>query len=150
TPFNVNTLKRPWLPRPDHPRRAAVSAFGFGGSNFHCVLEEHKPQKPAVDWDGDVQIAALSAPSRDRLLSALDEWHAVTDWDAVGEKSAESRESFRAGDPFRLVMVLQKGGPALSKLAASARTMLRQNGDTLFAHSPDGVYFGQGTSVGKL
>ena len=26
-----------------HPRRAAVSAFGFGGSNFHCVLEEAEP-----------------------------------------------------------------------------------------------------------
>ena len=24
----------------DHPRRASVSAFGFGGSNFHSVLEE--------------------------------------------------------------------------------------------------------------
>ncbi len=25
------------------PRRAAVSAFGFGGTNFHIVLEEHEP-----------------------------------------------------------------------------------------------------------
>ncbi|MCK7511658.1 MAG: hypothetical protein MZV70_51490 [Desulfobacterales bacterium] len=29
----------------DRPRRAAVSAFGFGGSNFHMVLEEHRPVK---------------------------------------------------------------------------------------------------------
>ncbi len=40
SPFYLNTEARPWLPQPGHPRRAAVSAFGFGGSNFHCVLEE--------------------------------------------------------------------------------------------------------------
>ena len=26
-----------------HPRRAGVSAYGFGGTNFHLVLEEHVP-----------------------------------------------------------------------------------------------------------
>jgi len=31
----------PWLARPDQPRRAAVSAFGFGGTNFHVVMEEY-------------------------------------------------------------------------------------------------------------
>jgi acyl transferase domain-containing protein len=32
------------FPRHDGvPRRAAVSAFGFGGTNFHIVLEEHVP-----------------------------------------------------------------------------------------------------------
>ena len=60
SPFYLSALERPWLPRPDHPRRAAVSAFGFGGSNFHCVLEEAEPEKPGVDWDGDVQILAFS------------------------------------------------------------------------------------------
>ena len=38
SPFYVNTEKRPWPGSVDHPRRAAVSGSGFGGSNFHCVL----------------------------------------------------------------------------------------------------------------
>ena len=33
---------RPWLRSADHPRRGAVSAFGFGGTNFHAVLEEYR------------------------------------------------------------------------------------------------------------
>src|SRR5204863_1767138 len=37
SPFYVNTERRPWISSAKHPRRAAISAFGFGGSNFHCV-----------------------------------------------------------------------------------------------------------------
>ena len=41
-PFYVNTEPRPWVHgATDHPRRAGVSAFGFGGTNFHAVLEEY-------------------------------------------------------------------------------------------------------------
>src|SRR5437764_630833 len=55
-PLYVATEKRPWMPSADHPRRAAVSAFGFGGSNFHAVLEEGDPVKHEIDWTGDVEI----------------------------------------------------------------------------------------------
>ncbi len=45
SPFYLNTETRPWFSRKDHPRRAAVSSFGFGGSNFHVVLEEYGKEK---------------------------------------------------------------------------------------------------------
>ncbi|ODU07547.1 MAG: hypothetical protein ABS81_00045 [Pseudonocardia sp. SCN 72-86] len=36
-----NTVTRPWIRDPRRPvRRAAASAMGFGGTNFHVVLEE--------------------------------------------------------------------------------------------------------------
>ncbi|MFE3578859.1 beta-ketoacyl synthase N-terminal-like domain-containing protein, partial [Streptomyces vinaceus] len=42
TPFYVNSQARPWIADPGRDkRRAAVSSFGFGGTNFHMVLEEH-------------------------------------------------------------------------------------------------------------
>jgi acyl transferase domain-containing protein len=41
-PLYVNTKARPWIRDPHRPsRRAAISSFGFGGTNFHVVLEEY-------------------------------------------------------------------------------------------------------------
>jgi acyl transferase domain-containing protein/NAD(P)H-dependent flavin oxidoreductase YrpB (nitropropane dioxygenase family)/acyl carrier protein len=40
-PLYLNTEARPWVHGAAHPRTAGVSAFGFGGTNFHTVLEEY-------------------------------------------------------------------------------------------------------------
>ncbi|MEU6774135.1 beta-ketoacyl synthase N-terminal-like domain-containing protein [Streptomyces sp. NPDC046759] len=40
SPFRVPTRLEPWDSPGDRPRRAAVSAFGVGGTNAHAVLEE--------------------------------------------------------------------------------------------------------------
>src|SRR5207253_3512527 len=40
-PLYLNTEARPWVHGAEHPRTAGVSAFGFGGTNFHTVLEEY-------------------------------------------------------------------------------------------------------------
>ena len=45
SPFYLNTRSRPWIrAEKAPPRRAGVSAFGFGGTNFHYVLEEYTPE----------------------------------------------------------------------------------------------------------
>ena len=41
SPFHLSNQARPWARSDDHPRRASVSSFGFGGSNFHLALEEY-------------------------------------------------------------------------------------------------------------
>ena len=46
-PFRIQTDLRPWERRDtDTPRRAAVSAFGFGGINAHLLVEEWDASKP--------------------------------------------------------------------------------------------------------
>jgi len=44
SPFRVQTDPKPWMKRDKNtPRRAAVSAFGFGGINSHLLFEEWDP-----------------------------------------------------------------------------------------------------------
>lgn len=45
SPFYLNTKVKPWISASDRPRRASVSSFGFGGTNFHVVMQEHKSEQ---------------------------------------------------------------------------------------------------------
>ena len=56
-PFRVNTELREWPTPEGGVRYAGVSAFGFGGANFHAVLEEyvpgrHRPPQEARSYPG--------------------------------------------------------------------------------------------------
>ncbi|OQY18682.1 MAG: hypothetical protein B6I36_06390 [Desulfobacteraceae bacterium 4572_35.1] len=52
SPFEVLSKAQPWTKPTTRPRRAAVSAFGFGGINAHLLLEEWQPQTiPAIHAD---------------------------------------------------------------------------------------------------
>jgi len=42
SPLYLNTEAKPWIHEKNSPRIAGVSAFGFGGTNFHAVLSEYK------------------------------------------------------------------------------------------------------------
>jgi acyl transferase domain-containing protein/3-hydroxymyristoyl/3-hydroxydecanoyl-(acyl carrier protein) dehydratase len=56
--FRVLSESEPWRDRPGRPRRAAISAFGFGGVNAHVLLEE---------WALDDTPRRHSSPSRRAL-----------------------------------------------------------------------------------
>lgn len=148
SPFYVNTVKRPWLPRAGHPRRAAVSAFGFGGSNFHAVLEEYKPGKSEADWDGSVEIVALSADTPAALVAELGKL--PTAWPAFARVAEASRSAFRSDAPCRLTFAAHRDATDLPKLIANAKSKLAASPDATAWHTPDGVHFGRGPASGKL
>ena len=68
SPFYVNTQTHAWEVPSGEVRRAGVSAFGFGGTNFHVVMEEYLPgvltKESAIFPVGDLQLAALAIPEQ--------------------------------------------------------------------------------------
>ncbi|WP_405763417.1 SDR family oxidoreductase [Streptomyces sp. NBC_01420] len=148
-PFYVNTETRPWVRPPGHPRRASVSSFGFGGSNFHVTLEEYVPSgaggrtaprhrtapSELVLFSGD-SPAALVPPPADagRPLAAL---------------ARESHRSFSPADPVRLAIVAADGDDLREKYE-QALALIRKRPGTAFA-TPQGTRYACGEpSPGRI
>ncbi|WP_327373442.1 acyltransferase domain-containing protein [Streptomyces sp. NBC_01216] len=76
TPFRVPSRLEEWVSGPE-PRRAAVSAFGVGGTNAHVILEEPPPQEPRSSaprerQDGRWRVLTLSARTPGALRGQAD------------------------------------------------------------------------------
>jgi acyl transferase domain-containing protein len=71
SPLYLNTQARPWIRSNAHPRRAGISCFGFGGSNFHMTLEEYTdaPQRAERFRLLKSEIVVVAAKTHDALVS---------------------------------------------------------------------------------
>ncbi len=144
SPFALPTLARPWLSSSRGPRLAAVSSFGFGGSNFHAVLEEYGSKRMAPSWDGSVEVVALSAASSAALLARVREAQQA---ELLSEFARLSRESFRVGDAHRLLLVLTPSTKA-NELFASVIAKLEKTATAFVL--PEGAVYGVGAAAGVL
>ncbi|MEV5986123.1 SDR family oxidoreductase [Streptomyces sp. NPDC052051] len=148
-PFYVNTETRPWVRPAGHPRRASVSSFGFGGSNFHVTLEEYAPSGTSAR----VPPRHRSAPSELVLFSGASPADLVLP-DASGDRplaalARESQSAFSPTDPLRLAVVAADFADLREKYA-QALALIRQRPGTAFA-TPNGVRYACGDpAVGRL
>jgi acyl transferase domain-containing protein/NAD(P)-dependent dehydrogenase (short-subunit alcohol dehydrogenase family) len=148
TPFYITTSKRPWISRNNVPRRAAVSAFGFGGSNFHTILEEYRPLREKADWDGSVQILAFSGADAAYLESRLATIPAEIGWNDLRSKATGLRATFDASAPCRLALLVERTSN-LASLLNTARTILAKQPSSSWT-TPDGICYATGITTGKL
>ncbi|MEU1214512.1 SDR family NAD(P)-dependent oxidoreductase [Streptomyces sp. NPDC005791] len=150
SPFYLNTRARPWVRSPDRPRRAAVSSFGFGGSNFHVTLEEYTPSTGSGaraarrTRTAPTELVLLSAPSPAVLLERRPDSDRP-----LSEFARESQRDFRVSDPVRLAIVAAHGDDLSGKLD-QAYALIGRQPDADFS-SPTGVHYATGAaSVGRI
>lgn len=72
----VPTEAQDW-PKSEHPRRAAVSSFGMGGTNAHIVLEQGPEPAPAAAGSTGVVTLVVSGKTPARLAAAA---KSLADW----------------------------------------------------------------------
>ncbi len=146
-PFRVNTTTRPWLQSdPTLPRRAGVSAFGFGGTNFHAVLEAYDAgrlpdQAPRCEWPAELLVWRVVDEVQlgdqvDALLTAFGRGARPLLRDLARSLNAAYPPLARPGPTLAIV------AGSLDELTArlqAARTAIRSGQPEL--NDPRGVYY---------
>ncbi len=106
SPLYVNTKLKPWTMPENGVRRAGLSAFGFGGTNFHAVLEEYIPGR--LNGNGKRSVAVSEVPSK------LEEPIPMLVVNMAGTSSASDSPHYKA--PLRGALVVGAASePALAE-----------------------------------
>ena len=173
TPFALARELREW-PRPNGtPRRAGVSAYGFGGTNFHVVLEEHVPGALGARRGATVAvpagmpagggaaagpapalrppprgILALGAATVAELRARLEGALARARRGAVPAIEAPSPADLAARE--RLVVDFESGADLVEKLERARRALEADAAGAWKALAGQGVFRGAGAPAGKI
>ena len=145
--FYLNTETRPWIQKGETPRRAGISSFGFGGTDYHVVIEEYTPSVPQV---GDrihatAQSILLWADTPEQLsvkvqttLEQLQSEDGTQKYNQLGQNQAGdiSQTSARVGFVATSLEEAQK-------LLASALKQLQTQPSSEAWEHPQGIYYRQ-------
>ncbi|WP_186400372.1 SDR family NAD(P)-dependent oxidoreductase [Stappia sp. P2PMeth1] len=134
TPFALTHAAEPWPAKGSAPRRAAVSSYGFSGTNAHLVLEE-APAPARLPASSGPWLLVLSARDRERLQ----------DYAAGLERFVAATPDLDLG---ALAQTLQVGRTAFASRLAVAFTgredMLRALASVAAGHPLAGVHVSEG------
>ncbi|MBA4535518.1 beta-ketoacyl synthase N-terminal-like domain-containing protein, partial [Brevibacillus halotolerans] len=72
SPFYVNTALTEWTAEPNKKRCAAISSFGFSGTNAHMVIEE-APRRQLTSSPKSGYLLTLSARTQDQLKQQVEQ-----------------------------------------------------------------------------
>jgi acyl transferase domain-containing protein/NAD(P)-dependent dehydrogenase (short-subunit alcohol dehydrogenase family)/acyl carrier protein len=70
SPVYVNTKLQPWTVPNNGVRRGGLSAFGFGGTNFHAVLEEYLPRHSNGNGNRSIAVNTTVPATNSPVMSA--------------------------------------------------------------------------------
>ncbi len=123
SPFRIDAAAVPWV---EDRRVAGVSAFGFGGTNFHAVLSAHRddpePEAGLLAWPAEVvlvrgQDRADAAARIDAVLDWLDRAHHDGATPALRDVAAAI--SLEGSGPVQVAVVADDLADLRTKLAVA-------------------------------
>ncbi|UQA91922.1 type I polyketide synthase [Streptomyces halobius] len=150
SPFVFHTAARPWA-APLAERFAGVSAFGFGGTNFHVVLRAHDagppPEQGLASWPAELFVfhgtdREDAARSIEQLL-ALENDRDGRPWRLRDFALAAARRGDASGKPVQAAVVAGD----LDELAGLLKRALAGEHDPsagVFSAAAEGRYQGDG------
>ncbi len=151
--FYINTEARPWIRGSDHPRRASVSAFGFGGSNFHVALEEYcgasndgggRRAERLRSWTSELVVLG-----GDDVAAQARRWAERSEGAGSLEYAAyTTQQSYDHSAPRRLAVVAATPEELRARLTRAA-DRIDAAPDAAF-ELPDGTRYGVGAASGKV
>ena len=122
--IKVQDVCEPWIKDDGNPRAAAINSFGYGGSNVHAILQEHRenPDEGCIiqkETSRTNHVLTLTAHS-EFALHAMATRHAKwmkenADHERVKEDICWSLNTRRSQFPYRLAVVFE----SLQSVAAS-------------------------------
>ncbi len=149
SPLYVNAATRPWFRKQgDLPRRAGVSAFGFGGVNIHLALEEHEadhqgpyrrnaPHKILL-WNGAGETAL-----EQQLREARTQLEGTEAGKVLRALAQRSVEDVIPAAHARLGMVAASVEEARQKLTLALQLLDKNRGQAKWEHPLKGIWYRQ-------
>ena len=148
SPFYLNTQRRPWIRDASHPRRAAVSSFGFGGSNFHVALEEYVPSGRALAKEAwrlrtvPTELVLLGAATANELVANCKALASAKS--DLGVAARETQLAYSTKSAVRLAVLASSAAELSEKLLQAAATI--EKAPAAAYSTPAGVHYAAGVA----
>ncbi len=138
SPFYLNTSPKPWITE-KAIRRAAVSSFGFGGTNFHGIVEEYHASAPQKHYVDGKELFLLAAKDKPSLRTKIEELDAQWELQLPTWTLAQNYQmNFDASQPHRLAILAESKYDFLT--IKKTLLALLSNGKTYF-EVPNQAYY---------
>ncbi|MEM6296771.1 MAG: beta-ketoacyl synthase N-terminal-like domain-containing protein, partial [Myxococcota bacterium] len=149
--FHVTTRARPWIRDAAHPRRASVSAFGFGGSNFHVALEESPDSRaqrgaPRLGGHGHELVCIAGGDAADVVAQAR---AMLERCDKPGALAWHARGAQRVRTGTHRLAIVASTEADLAAQLQDAITRIELDGGAAFS-TPTGTRYGVGEALGDV
>ncbi|MGH1397575.1 MAG: type I polyketide synthase, partial [Trichormus sp.] len=122
TPIKIPTESQQWLAQ-GQPRLAGVSAFGFGGTNAHVILEEAPPQVKSQNLpERSFHLLSLSAKTEPALQALVSRYQSHLEANPQLELAdiCYTANTGRSHFQHRLAVVIDSKEQLITQLAAFA------------------------------